>query len=58
MNVTTARTILGIDNGIQITPELLKRQYRIYALRYHPDKNSSPNANDQFRLVGRPMLYT
>jgi hypothetical protein len=48
---------LGIENRIQITPELLKRQYRIKALRYHPDKNSSPDANEQFRLVREAYEY-
>lgn len=51
MNEMRARHILGIDNGIKFTPELLKRQYRINALRYHPDRNPSPDANDQFRSV-------
>ncbi len=46
-----ARHILGIDTGIQLTPESLKCQYRINALRYHPDRNPSPDANDQFRSV-------
>ena len=51
MNETRARHILGINNEIKLTPELLKRQYRINALRYHPDRNPSPDANDQFRSV-------
>jgi hypothetical protein len=51
MNEMRARHILGIDNGIKFTSELLKRQYRINALRYHPDRNPSPDANDQFRSV-------
>lgn len=57
MNEMRARYVLGIDNGIQITPELLKRQYRIKALRYHPDKNKSPDANDQFRTVREAYEY-
>lgn len=51
MDEKSARYVLGIDNEIQITADLLKRQYRINALRYHPDKNSSPQANEQFHLV-------
>jgi hypothetical protein len=51
MDEKSARYVLGIDNEIQITADLLKRQYRINALRYHPDKNSSPHANEQFHLV-------
>jgi len=51
MNEVTARYILGIETGVKFTPELLKRQYRINALRYHPDRNPSPDANDQFRSV-------
>jgi|694.fasta_scaffold24948_4 hypothetical protein len=57
MDETRARCVLGIENRIQITPELLKRQYRIKALRYHPDKNSSPDANEQFRLVREAYEY-
>jgi len=51
MNEMRARHILGIDTEMKLTPELLKRQYRINALRYHPDRNPSPDANDQFRSV-------
>lgn len=57
MDQARARHILGIDNAMQVTPELLKRQYRIKALRYHPDKNSSPDANEQFRLVREAYEY-
>jgi len=51
MNNSRARSILEIEANIQITPELLKKQYRIKALQCHPDKNSSPDANAQFQQV-------
>jgi hypothetical protein len=51
MDNEMARLALDIDKHIVITPELLKKQYRIKALMYHPDKNKSQDANDQFRRI-------
>ena len=51
MNNEMARSALDIDKRVTITPELLKKQYRIKALMYHPDKNKSQDANDQFRRI-------
>ena len=51
MNNEMARLALDIDKHVVITPELLKKQYRIKALMYHPDKNKSQDANDQFRRI-------
>ena len=51
MNNETARLTLDIDKHTVITTELLKKQYRTKALIYHPDKNKSHDANDQFRRI-------
>uniref|UniRef100_A0A6C0F4I3 J domain-containing protein n=1 Tax=viral metagenome TaxID=1070528 RepID=A0A6C0F4I3_9ZZZZ len=51
MNNEMARLALDIDKHVVITPELLKKQYRIKALMYHPDKNKSQDANEQFRQI-------
>jgi len=51
MNNEMARLALDIDKYVVITPEILKKQYRIKALMYHPDKNKSQDANDQFRQI-------
>lgn len=51
MNNETARLELDIEKHVSITPDLLKKKYRIKALIYHPDKNKSNDANDQFRRI-------
>lgn len=48
MNVKTARIILDIKDNEELTEELIKKKYRIKALKYHPDKNKSVDAKDQF----------
>ena len=51
MNYVTSCESLDIDQNEEITIEILKRQYRIKALAYHPDKNHSENAAEQFRKI-------
>ena len=48
MNVKTARIILDIKDNEELTEDLIKKKYRIKALKYHPDKNYSVDAKDQF----------
>jgi hypothetical protein len=51
MNAQNARRSLDINEGDHLTNELLRKHYRIMALRHHPDKNSAPDASAQFQRV-------
>jgi hypothetical protein len=51
MNYESACHYLDLNRNGEITRELLKRQYRLKALCYHPDKNKDPDAAEQFRKI-------
>ena len=57
MNYEKACSILGIDNSIGITIEVLKKQYKLKSLQYHPDKNDSPDASERFQEINNAYQY-
>jgi curved DNA-binding protein CbpA len=56
MNIQKACIILHIDHT-NITPENIKKQYRYYALLYHPDKNKSEYATKQFQEINEAYRF-
>jgi len=51
MNYEKACEQLGLSDREDISFEQIKRQYRLKALAYHPDKNKSPDASEQFQAI-------
>jgi len=42
--------VLGVDRSCNETD--LKKAYRKMAMKFHPDKNSAPDAAERFKEVG------
>jgi curved DNA-binding protein CbpA len=58
LNYKDACNILNIDPNIEnISPEVIKKQYRYNALKYHPDKNCSEKANEEFIRISNAYEY-
>lgn len=56
MNYEKACKILDIQND-EITLDILKKQYRINALRYHPDKNKDEDTTSKFQEIQTAYEY-
>lgn len=57
MNRLDAYNILEINPTDPNMRETIKQQYRLYALKYHPDKNRDENAVDKFIKVNEAYEY-
>lgn len=49
MNLNQCYNILGLKNDA--TEQEVKKAYKKLAIKCHPDKNSSPDANEEFRKI-------
>ena len=58
MNRTIACHCLDLPNNTNsIDIDVIKRQYRIKALTYHPDKNKDPDASSKFHEIHNSYEY-
>ena len=49
-NMKSHYEVLGVDRNA--SPEDIKRAYRSLSLKWHPDRNSSPEAQSKFQEIG------
>lgn len=57
MNFQKACEIFDLDDSTEINVKELKQRYKIYALKYHPDKNKSTNATEKFQEINSAYQY-
>ena len=57
MNYKLARETLGITSNDHLNEHTLKKQYRIMALKYHPDKNPAEDASQKFQQITEAYNY-
>ena len=57
MNYQKACEILDLNEKQNIKISEIKQQYKIYALKYHPDKNKSPNSTEKFQEIHTAYEY-
>jgi hypothetical protein len=57
MNYNEACKHLEINIGEEITTETLKKQYRLLALKYHPDKNPEKDTVSKFQEIQESYEY-
>jgi len=57
MNYQKACEILDLNDKQNIGITDIKQKYKIYALKYHPDKNKSPNSTEKFQEIHTAYEY-
>ena len=57
MNYKYACKILNIDSSDELTTDILKKNYRSMALKYHPDKNFEQDAVSRFQEIQEAYEY-
>jgi len=57
MNYQKACEILDLNPKQNIKIDEIKQQYKIHALKYHPDKNKSPNSTEKFQEIHTAYEY-
>ena len=57
MNFQKACKILDINDKQELNVDELKHKYKLYALKFHPDKNKSIDATEKFQEINSAYQY-
>lgn len=57
MKYYEACNYLEFKSNDEINEKTIKKQFRMLALMYHPDKNDSPDASERFRKINEAYQY-